>query len=112
MLCGSMSTSIRKTKAKILTFSHTTDTTSPLTFEVVGDSVTVRVMTAEDGPASRRVKVNTSAASVVGIGRAIIKVTCAGLNHDEQIDIAAAPPVVASFTLVNVSDEVDPDPVI
>lgn len=105
-----MSTSIRKTRARILTFSHSSDAITAMAVTVFGSGVTARIMTAEDGGSSRRVKVNTSSTSTVGLGQAIVKVSCAGLNHDEVIDIAnPPPPPPASFALVEVSEEVDPD---
>lgn len=105
-----MSISISKTKARILTFLHT-DATLTMTASVVlgGTEVTVRVMTAEDGAASRRVKVNTTAAAVVGSGRAAIRANCGALHSDQTIDVAAPPVPPATFTLETVGDEVDPD---
>jgi hypothetical protein len=106
-----MSTIVKKTKAKILTFTHSTDTTSPMTFNPgPGAEVTARVMTAEDGAASRRLKVNSNSNSLVGSGRAVLAVTINGLTLGNLIiDIAAAPPPPATLTLTGESDDVDVD---
>lgn len=104
-----MSVTIRKTRAKVFTFTHSSDTTSPMTVEAVGTDVTVRVMTAEDGPASRRVKVNAVGPSI-GPGRAVFSVTCAGVTSvGVIIDVDPAPSVPATLILTTVSDEVSPD---
>lgn len=108
-----MSIAIKKTKAKILTFTHSTDTTSAMSFDPgPGNEITARVMTAEDGAASRRLKINSNVNSQVGAGRAVLSVSCGGLTvNNITIDIAAAPTVTATFTLTEESGDVDIDPV-
>ena len=103
-----MSIAIRKTRAKIFTYAHSTDNTSTMTVEITGTDVTARVMTMEDGLSSRRVKVNAVGPGT-GLGRAVVTVTCAGLSSNQFIDVDQAPIVPATFNLVTVSDEVDPD---
>lgn len=103
-----MSVAIRKTRAKIFTFTHSADVTSSMTVEINGTDVTARVMALEDGASSRRVKVNAVGPST-GPGRAIITVTCAGLTASVIIDVDQAPPTNATFSLTAVSDEVNPD---
>ena len=106
-----MSISVKQTKAKILTFTHSTDVTSTMTFDPgPGNEVTLRIMTAEDGPASRRVKVNSNSNSQIGAGRAVLSVSCGTLTVNNIIvDIAAAPVPPATFTLTAESGDVDVD---
>lgn len=106
-----MSVTVKKTKAKILTFTHSTDSTSAMTFSPgPGNEITGRVMTAEDGPASRRLKLNSNANSQVGLGRAVVGVTVGALSlNGIVVDVAAAPTPPATLTITDESGDVDVD---
>lgn len=104
-----MSVAIRKTRAKIFTFTHSMDTTSPMSLTLTGTDITARIMTNEDGPSSRRVKVNAVGPGI-GPNRAALLLTCAGISAPSVfVDVDPAPSAPASFSLTQVSDEVDPD---
>jgi hypothetical protein len=105
--------SVPKGSAKIITLSitvnGTVDTTNPMTADLTGSDVAVRVMTAEDGAASRRIKINAIGPGV-GPARAIVQPKLLGQTALSYIvDVAAPLPPTVVGTVTDVSGVVPID---